>query len=95
MATRLCKEGQYSGSFEEHPFRHERFSLLEKLKMSSTLIAGSRPPQYKLKFLRTLKGQGGKLEKCIVDYGTGGTQFRSVADVEKVIMVVGATDYLD
>lgn len=89
MAVRLCKERQYHESFKGHGNSHS--ILLEQLKKSSTLLAGSRPPQYKLKFLRTLKGQGGKLEKYTVDYGTGGRQCVSVAEVEKVIIVVGAT----
>ena len=89
----LRKEGQYHDSFKASSFRHgtSHSTLLEQLKKSSTLLAGSRPPQYKLKFMRTLKGQGGKLEKCVVDYGTAERQYMSVADVEKVIMVVGAT----
>lgn len=89
MAVRL---GQYPESFKQRPLRYERFtdpgprsSFLKELKRSSTLIPRSQPPQYKLKFLRTLKSQDGQLEKC-------GRQLNaSVADVEKVIIVVGAT----
>lgn len=65
-------------------------SLEEKIKSFSTLIPGTQPRQYKLKFNKTPVGRGGKLEKCFLDQGVKASSI-SVTDTEKVIMMVGAT----
>lgn len=86
------KEAEYSLTFQGHSqlVHVDNKSLLDEIKKSSTLIPGSRPTQYKLKFLTSLKGQNGKLVKCCVDYGRE-LGYIPPTDVEKVIMIVGAT----
>ena len=90
MAFKYRKEPEYySLSSQQPPYRSQAagYKYLERF---STLVPGSRPLQYKLKFLKTFKGLSGKLERCCVDYGRN-SRSSFVGEVEKVIMVVGAT----
>ena len=87
MAFKYRKEPEYYS--QQPPYRSQAASY-KYLETFSTLVPGSRPLQYKLKFLKTFKGLSGKLERCCVDYGRN-SRSSFVGEVEKVIMVVGAT----
>ena len=89
MALKYRKEPEYYSLSSEQTFYRSTAAGYKYLERFSTLVPGSKPPQYKLKFLKTFKGLSGKLERCHVDYGRNSRSF--VGEVEKVIMVVGAT----
>lgn len=92
----FVKEAEFSLTFRSSnvliPISQKREpKLLELIKKSATLMSGSRPPQYKLKFVPSPVSHNGKLIKCELDCGRDSVRRSAVEVVEKVLMVVGAT----